>query len=130
MKDKMTMKDRVLAFVESKGTARFVEIQKFVVDYKYGVGAYEAGCQLNTIWLAPSKKNPDGALSVGFPNRNRGYYCSMFFGSNPIFMYGESYLERMSRGIYKVVHTNGHPKLRAPRRYLTPYPLPFIWSFR
>ena len=36
------MKERILQFVESKGSARFTEIQRFIVDLRYGQGTYDA----------------------------------------------------------------------------------------
>jgi hypothetical protein len=110
MHDKIPMKEKVLQFVESKGSARYTEIQKFVVDHNKGVGAWEAGYQLNYVWLNTSKKNPEGLLSMGFPNKNRGYYSSAFSGPNPWFIYGKDYLQKQSDGSYKTVRDGNKPK--------------------
>ena len=44
--EKITMKEQVLRFVEAKGSARFTEIQEFIVDTNYGKGTYQNGYQI------------------------------------------------------------------------------------
>lgn len=89
------MKEKVLRFVETKGTAKFAEIQKFIVDSKFGEGTYD-----NT--------------KDGFGNKlYRGYFTSAFrqvstsrYTSNvPVgyFMTGDNRLEKTARGIYKTI---------------------------
>jgi hypothetical protein len=94
--EKLTMKERVLRFVESKGTAKFAEIQKFIVDINYGKGAYE------------SQKDYEGK------KRFRGYYCAAFrtggrgrWGYTPVgyFLKGDNRLEKISTGVYKTVRS-------------------------
>lgn len=94
--EKLTMKEKVLRFVESKGTAKFAEIQKFIVDTNYGEGAYE------------SQKDYEGN------KRFRGYYCAAFrtggrgrWGYTPIgyFLKGDNRLEKIERGTYKTVRS-------------------------
>jgi hypothetical protein len=56
---KVTMKEKVLQFVEKKGSASFTEIQEFIVDEKFGKGTYRDGYENGR-------------------NTNRGYYCGAF----------------------------------------------------
>ena len=88
------MKEKVLRFVETKGTAKFAEIQKFIVDSNYGEGTY------NTVKDYEGKK------------LYRGYYCSAFrtagrgrYGITPVgyFMTGDNRLEKTARGTYKTI---------------------------
>jgi hypothetical protein len=108
MTKKITKKELALRFVESKGTARFVEIQEFIVDHNYGTGTYKKGWYLDVIY----RDDPHGRRlpTAGFVNPNRGYYASVFSGPNPYFMYGEDYLEKMSDGRYRVVRGGNKPK--------------------
>jgi hypothetical protein len=55
----LTIKEQVLRFVESKGSATFTECQRFIVDSKYGEGTYDSGA------------TPTG-------NRWRGHFSSAF----------------------------------------------------
>ena len=100
---KLTMKEKVLRFVESKGAARFIDIQEFVVDHNKGAGTYQSGRLLDHVWLYSTKKHPRGRSSVGFPNIYRGYYSSAFSGPKPWFLYGQDYLEKREDGMYVVV---------------------------
>jgi len=103
IKMNISMKERVLRFVESKGAAKFTEIQEFIVDFNKGVGTYKTGYRLDHIYLEPSKKNPYGRPSAGFPNIYRGYYCSAFSGPNPWFIYGYDHLEKREDGKWIVM---------------------------
>ena len=47
---KVTMKSKILDFVESMGTARFTEIQRFIVDHNKGEGTYDAARRSGTTW--------------------------------------------------------------------------------
>jgi len=93
---KVNNEKKVLRFVESKGTAKFAEIQKFIVDANYGEVAYE------------SQKDYEGK------KRFRGYYCAAFRtgGRGPCvytpigyFLIGDNRLEKISRGVYKTVRS-------------------------
>ena len=44
---RLTIKEQVLRFVESKGSATFTECQRFIVDSKYGEGTYDSGATLS-----------------------------------------------------------------------------------
>ncbi len=96
--EKITMKEKVLRFVESKGTARFTEIQKFIVDTKFGEGTYSRGYENGE-------------------NTNRGYYCAAFsvgyysvrqakYTRGGYFLRGENRLEKQSDGSYKTIRNS------------------------
>jgi len=81
--EKITMKERILQFVESKGTARYTDIQRFIVDLKYGQGTYDAAA--NTDLTFDCKTN---AVKTKKCNPYRGYY-SDHLNTSP---YGKGYL--------------------------------------
>lgn len=111
---KITMKERVLRFVESKGgTARFSEIQEFIVDHNYGKGTYKQRVP-ERIW-APGGKFIKGTRMF---NPWRGYYCCAFW-HNGYFMRGDDRLVRVSHGLYKVVRKENPLKERLDL-YITP----------
>jgi len=79
---KLTVKEAMLQFVESKGSATFTEIQRFLVERKYGEGSY----------------NRD----------HRGKYCAAFstsyYGRKGYFLTGGSgWLVKNGEGTYSVV---------------------------
>ncbi len=94
--EKITMKEKVLRFVESKGTARFTEIQKFIVNTNYGEGTYDAGAKYG------QSQNP-----------YRGYYSAAFYKGHSVtpysnrkdgyFLRGDNRLEKQSDGSYKTI---------------------------
>ena len=96
---KVTMKEQVLQFVESKGSARFTEIQKFIVNSNFGEGTYEAAAGTRFTWKG-YKTNP-----------YRGYYSSAFTsfhsrnGYTPVgyFLKGANRLVKMENGQYCVI---------------------------
>ncbi len=61
---KETMKSRVLNFVESQGSARYTDIIRFIVDYKFGPGTYD-NTRAHNVWRLGKAENP-----------YRGYYSS------------------------------------------------------
>lgn len=97
----MSMKELVLRFVESKGTATFKEIQRFVVDHNYGEGTYD-----KSIGRIPkySSWNPEETM---ISTKFRGYYCGRLYNGGywpkGDLMCGDSYLVRVSRGMYQAV---------------------------
>jgi len=85
---KMPLKEKTLLHVERNGPMSFTEIQRFMVDLKFGDGTYER-------YLLP-----------GWRNEYRGWYCSYFSGSwrGPgLFMRGPFRLEKQSDGLYRAV---------------------------
>ena len=50
MKNKKTMKSKVMDFVRENGPQRFTDIQAFVYDTNYGEGAYKKGYQKEKIY--------------------------------------------------------------------------------
>ena len=83
----MPLKEKTLLHVERNGPMRFTEIQRFMVDLKFGAGAYDR-------------------YRNGGQNQYRGWYCSYFSGSwrGPgLFMRGPFRLEKQSDGLYRTV---------------------------
>ena len=78
---KLTVKEAMLQFVESKGSATFTEIQRFLVERKRGAGTYT--------------------------REDRGKYCAGFSwtgGRQGYFMTGGSgWLVKNGEGTYSVV---------------------------
>ncbi len=92
---KITVKEQVLQFVESKGSARFTDIQRFIVDLRYGQGTYDAAAKTPLEYDPNTKANP-----------YRGYFCSAFSGYGAYFMLGENRLDKNEEGKYIVIRKN------------------------
>ena len=69
------MKERVLQFVESKGTASFTDIQRFIVDSKFGEGTYGSETIDDRVW---NRKTRTWERKMVTRNPHRGYYCGAF----------------------------------------------------
>ena len=85
---KMPLKLKTLLHVERTGPMTFTEIQRYMVDLKFGAGAY------------------DRYRMSGFTSPYRGWYCSYFYGTwrGPgLFMTGEFRLEKTGEGLYRAV---------------------------
>lgn len=85
---KMQLKLKTLLHVERNGPMSFTAIQRWMVDQKFGTGAY------------------DRYRLSGFSNPYRGWYCSYFSGSwrGPgLFMRGSFRLEKTGEGLYRAV---------------------------
>jgi hypothetical protein len=95
---KVTMKEKVLQYVESIGTARFTDIQKFIVETNYGKGSYIQGRKLERVWNYKTQK-----YSEAIRNSYRGYYCCAFSGRRPYFLIGVDKLVKNENGKYSVV---------------------------
>lgn len=98
MAKKISKKEKILRFVESKGgIARFSEIQEFIVDMNYGKGTY--------------KKRTINRWSGRLENPWRGYYCTAFWEGSRYsrtrghLITGDDRLERIGDGKYMVVRT-------------------------
>ena len=109
----ITMKEKVLQFVETKGSAKFTEIQKFIVDTKFGDGTYEAGYKIVKDGKWNSKTGEWVEVMVK-RNTNRGYYCGAFsvgyysktnrqYNPGGYFLRGENRLVKNSDGKYSVI---------------------------
>ena len=98
---KVTMKEKVLQFVESRGSARFTDIQKFIVETNYGTGSYEAGRQLEKTWNYKTKE-----YSNAIRNSYRGYYCGAFSSRHPYFLKGADRLVKAENGKYIAVRNS------------------------
>jgi hypothetical protein len=112
---KPTMKARVLDFVESKGTARFTEIQEFIVDQNFGEGTYKAAAGTDTTWqkqFNPSTRNMEFTRTKK-ANPYRGYYSAAFHQGTSYypwsnrnkgyFLVGSDRLEKGEDGLYRVI---------------------------
>jgi len=98
---KVTMKGKVLQFVESKGSARFTDIQKFIVDTNYGPGSYDAVRRVEKAWNYKTKE-----YSNIIRNSFRGYYCGAFSGPRPYFLKGADRLVKAENGKYIAVRNS------------------------
>jgi hypothetical protein len=108
--EKLTMKEKVLRFVESKGSATFTEIQEFIVDTNKGPGAYREH-QLETVWDSKT-----GKTRPAMRRKYRGYYSGAFYKahgmfpwSNPkdgYFLTGQNRLVKGENGKYTVVRNS------------------------
>lgn len=104
---KVTMKEKVLQFVESKGSASFTEIQRFIVDENRGEGTYDAAAGTDLVWDYKKGERTRKA------NPYRGNYSSAFYkghGSFPwskrkdgYFLRGANRLVKGENGKYTVV---------------------------
>ena len=92
---KITVKEQVLQFVESKGSARFTDIQRFIVDLRYGQGTYDAAAKTPLEWDPNIKVNP-----------YRGYFSSAFDSWTGYFLHGKDYLQKNDEGKYIVIRKN------------------------
>lgn len=112
--EKITMKERVLQFVETKGTTTFTEIQRFIVDTKFGEGTYGSRMVNDWVWDKLTRK-----FSKQLVRRNpyRGYFCAAFsigyysktlkkYQSGGYFLRGENRLEKNSDGKYIVIRNS------------------------
>ena len=96
----MTKKEQILRFVESKGEATFTEIQRFIVDLRYGQGTYDAAKYSDLTWDEKTGKRTKKC------NPYRGYYCQAltidgYFGNGHL-MKGPSRLIKVNKK-YQVV---------------------------
>jgi len=116
---KLTIKEQVLRFVETKGTARFTDIQRFIVDLKYGKGTYDSAArseevlreskinyETGEITYTKVKTNPwRGHFSSAFTSASKSKRVGYFGGSRKIgyFLSGDNRLEKNQKGEYYTV---------------------------
>ena len=93
--EKITMKEQVLRYVESKGSARFTDIQKFIVDTNFGEGTYEAGAK-----YGQSQNIYRGYYSAAFRKSCHGRCGYVQVG---YFLKGANRLVKMENGNYCVI---------------------------
>jgi hypothetical protein len=86
---KETMKSRVLNFVESQGSARYTDIIRFIVDYKFGPGAYD-NTRIHNPWNLGKAENP-----------YRGYYSTSMMPDGYL-RNGRERLVKGADGLYTV----------------------------
>jgi hypothetical protein len=106
---KNTLKEKVLQFVEQRGSVRFTDIQRFIVDMKYGQGTYDKRVP-KRVW--------DGNKFVikGTENPYRGYHSTSLtsggrWTKTGYFLTGPDFLVKGSDGRYTVVRTT-KPKVQ------------------
>ena len=102
MKKKITLKAKVLTFVEEQGAARYTDIIKFIVDTKFGKGTYDSGERMEDTWITNSK----GVYEIRPRKRNRwrGYFSAAFSGIRPYMLLGPQSLVKGEDGLYRVYH--------------------------
>jgi hypothetical protein len=102
----MTIKEQVLQFVETQGTARFTDIQRFIVEKIKG---WEYKSEYENVYVYDdnnTRKTVRRKL-----NPNRGYFCGGFSNhrredGKGYFLLGENRLEKNSEGRYFVVRNS------------------------
>ena len=100
---KMTMKSRVLDFVQSKGSARHTDIVRFIVDFKLGEGTYDNTYDVdwNGVPVLPRRKSYRGHYSSAFlTGRRTGRYST---GRVGYFLCGPDRLVKGTDGLYQVI---------------------------
>lgn len=100
---KLTLKEKVLRFVEERGSARFTDIQRFIVDNNLGQGTYDGAKRIEKVWV-------NGEYRDRLVNPYRGYHsCSFYNGGRwsrtGYFLTGPDYLVKGENGRYRVVRT-------------------------
>ena len=91
---KITMKEQILQFVESVGFATYTEIQRFIVDFKYGEGTYDAAKGTARTW------NDKDHAHTKKCNPYRGYY-SDHLNTSSLNYHGKGYLMTGEEGLIK-----------------------------
>lgn len=100
----ITMKEQVLQFVESRGTATYTEIIQFIVDTKFGKDTFSNAKGTDQTWGRNGNKVP--------ANPYRGYFASALSGPTPYFVKGSNRLQKItnpmnpSYGKYTTVRNN------------------------
>jgi hypothetical protein len=96
---RLTMKEKVLRFVELHEAASFTMIQRFIVDTKFGAGTYDAARH-------PEHVYRNGTTVRELRNPYRGHFCTAFSGLSGrpgYFMVGADHLVKTESGMYRVV---------------------------
>jgi hypothetical protein len=74
-----TIKQHVMEFVESKGSARYMEIIEFIVDHNHGEGTYQASYVDDSIYeFQPETRKVVKLEKTIRRNSQRGYYSGAF----------------------------------------------------
>lgn len=77
MTKKVTMKEQVLQFVEQRGSARYTDIIKFIVDTKFGANTYDNAKGTDQVC---GKISEEGNWKYYKANPYRGYFSAAFSG--------------------------------------------------
>jgi len=120
---RVTMKEKVLRFVESKNACRFVDIQEFIVDTNYSTGTYRRSRRPTSVYVKVQKRGQDcrWVERTVMANPYRGYYCTAFSGLIPYFLIGTDYLEKGEDGLWRAVR-DGIKKYPPKHTYRYRYP--------
>lgn len=118
---KLTLKEKVLRFVEERGSARFTDIQRFIVDNNFGQGTYDGAKRIEKVWV-------NGGYRDRLVNPYRGYHsCSFWNGGRwsrtGYFLTGPDYLVKGEDGRYRVVRNTERkvvPVVTKQADYVTP----------
>ena len=99
----MTKKEQIFQFIESQPnqTARFTDIQEFVVDLKFGAGTYKAGKEPTEVYVW---KEGRPVAATRMMNKWRGQFSGAF-GCSGYLMKGPEFLVPVEGG-YKVKRKN------------------------
>ena len=106
-KKRVTLKSRVLDFVENKGSARYVDVIKFIVDTKFGEGTWEKGYVTQNVYVRDSKgeyRSRERRM-----NTWRGYFSAAFSGTCPYLLMGKEHLEKGEDSLYRTVRDSPIP---------------------
>ena len=100
---KETMKSHVLNFVQSQGSARYTDIIRFIVDRKFGPGAYD-NTRTSNEWNVPLINECNLGKTE---NPYRGYYASAMtrggmYHPQGYFLTGPDRLVKGADGLYRV----------------------------
>ena len=99
---RLTMKEKVLRFVELHEAASFTMIQRFIVDTKFGAGTYDTARQPEWVYRHEKK-----TTVKELRNPYRGHFCAAFSGLSGrpgYFMVGKDRLVKTAEsGMYHVV---------------------------
>jgi hypothetical protein len=101
----MSFKERLLRFVESKGTATFTEIQEFSFDFKYGKGKYRQGVEIAEVERYDHDNHKAYVVTIK-QNIHRGMFCGDIYRNDGFWVTGPSRLVKVKRGIYKATRDN------------------------
>lgn len=113
-KKKLTKKERILRFVEQKGSARFTDIQRFIVDEACGKGTYDNAKREELVWIYDKNPPNYGHRVNRLLNTYRGTYCYAFNSYSGHLMLGKDYLEKRDK-LYYVVRNGVHKPY--PKRF-------------
>lgn len=111
---RLTKKEKILRFVEERGSASFTDIQRFFVDMIYGEGTYDSTFECYKIIR-------NGKLVDGKLKKYRGYICGSLSSYDGYMMCGKEYLEKRGKLYYAVRNGDRKPYPKRYKHSSTPY---------